>query len=170
MSYRRKPLPPLDDLLSRLCYDEKTGVLTWRIDVSQRKKAGSIAGKSGPRGYVWVTINYVQYLAHRIIWAMYYGEPPPAIIDHIDGNPSNNAIENLRSATNRQNLWNAGPTKRSKTGIRGVCQLKSGKKRWRADIRINGRLTCLGFYATAEEASEAYKQAAISHRGDYAKW
>jgi hypothetical protein len=59
---------------------------------------------------------------------MHYGYIP-SIIDHIDGNPLNNNIKNLRPATEMQNHHNMGISKRNKSGIKGVCWDKS-KNKW----------------------------------------
>jgi len=69
---------------------------------------------------------------------MNFGPIPDGIhIDHIDGNPGNNKIENLRLATNAENQRNRqGANADSKSGIRGVSPQKGG---WQARVQVNGR-------------------------------
>ena len=70
------------------------------------------------------------------------------MIDHINGNPLNNSIENLRVVTHQQNHFNQ---KRSK----GYCWDKKSKK-WSSQIQINRKKKHLGLFETEEEAREAY--------------
>ena len=74
------------------------------------------------------------------------------MIDHVNGNPSNNSIENLRLVTNQQNNFN-------RTTAKGYCWHKKAKK-WKSEIRIDGKKNkYLGLFETEEEAREAYLKA-----------
>jgi hypothetical protein len=64
---------------------------------------------------------------------MVYGDWPENQVDHIDGDPSNNKISNLRPATNKGNGRNAKKHSRNKSGLMGVGWLKSLEK-WRVRI------------------------------------
>ena len=72
------------------------------------------------------------YLYHRAVWLYTYGEPPKEI-DHIDGDPTNNRVSNLRAVTPHENKLNTvypwKPNK--KTGLPGVCQIKDKLKNFR---------------------------------------
>ena len=85
-------------LKSILDYDLDTGIFTWKINKAKRTKIGDIAGWSY-NGYREIEINDKKYKAHRLAWLYVYGEMPNKLIDHIDGNRSNNKISNLREAT-----------------------------------------------------------------------
>ena len=61
------------------------------------------------------------FLCHRLIWALQNGYFPDGYIDHINGDPQDNRIENLREVTNRENCLNAHMYKHNTTGITGVC-------------------------------------------------
>lgn len=61
-----------------------------------------------------------QFLAHRIIWTLHHGKPPEGMIDHINGKPWDNRIENLRDASPLQNRWNSKPSGSNRTGFRNV--------------------------------------------------
>ena len=71
-------------------------------------------------------------------------------LDHIDRNRSNNAIANLREATQGQNMKNRTPG-------RGCFQTRSGK--WQAYIRVNRKLYYLGVHISEEEAHRVYLDA-----------
>ena len=77
-------------------FDYKDGNLYW-------KKTGKKAGCATQ--YVRVGYQKKKYLAHRIIWLWHNGEWPD-VCDHIDQNPLNNRIENLRSVTKAENNLN----------------------------------------------------------------
>lgn len=143
-------------LMELLSYDESTGVFTWRIKPARRYQAGSVAGgvhKS--TGYVRICIEGCTHLAHRLVWVYMTGEPPPAYIDHRDGNRMNNAWDNLRETTPSHNLQNQRKaTSRSKSGVMGVQQRTPGS--FRASINIDGKDTTIGHFPTAEEAAAAY--------------
>ena len=73
------------------------------------------------------------------------------MIDHKDGNPSNDSIENLRIVTHQQNHFN-------RTRAKGYYFHKKAKK-WMAYIQINGKLKYLGYFENEEEAHQAYLKA-----------
>jgi len=104
-----KPLPPIELLRSLLDYNPETGDITWRVCRRPRTKAGDLAGCT-VQGYRRIGIKNektVNCLAHRIAWALHYGEDPhPHELDHIDRNPLNNRIENLRKVTPSENNMN----------------------------------------------------------------
>lgn len=145
-----------------LRYDEKTGKLFWRVARSNIK-AGSVAGYVNKRnGYSYVGIDGKSHLAHRIVWLMVRGCWPAAGIDHIDGNPSNNRLENLREATWSDNQQNKGIQSDNKSGFTGVIWHKRHNK-WQAYIKIDGKQKHLGLFDTKEDAAEAYAEAKAKH-------
>ena len=72
-------------------------------------------------------------------------------IDHIDGNPLNNNIENLRLVTHQENQWN-------QTRAKGYSWKKKDKK-WEAYITINTKNKYLGLFDNEEDAHNAYLEA-----------
>ena len=95
-------------------------------------------------------------LLHRLIWAHYYREQPPEVIDHIDRNTLNNSISNLRVATANLNQANRKISRNNTSGFTGVSFVEKTRK-WKAVIYINCEQVYLGVYETAELASQAYK-------------
>jgi hypothetical protein len=156
-----------EQLRSFLEYDPVTGVLRWRVsEVLGRRKAGSIAGSLRPTGYLNISINGKNFLAHRAAWAIYFGAWPNGILDHINGQRSDNRIANLRPTTIAQNAANSGPRSNNKAGIKGIFRTPSG--RWKASIRVDGCNVSLGLFDTSLEAGDAYQTAARKVFGEFA--
>jgi hypothetical protein len=86
-------------------------------------------------------------------------------IDHIDNNPKNNNISNLRYATHQENIFNTKISKINKTGAKGVQLCLNNK--YRARIKINGKEMNLGTYRTFEQARTARATAAELLFGTY---
>ena len=76
------------------------------------------------------------------------------VIDHIDGNPANDSIDNLRKITKAENSRNKSKHKNNKYGIQGI-HYRESSDRWVAEIRYNYDNIYLGSYLTKEEASAA---------------
>jgi hypothetical protein len=127
----------------------KDGFLYWKENY-WKNLIGSLAGTVSKNGYRRVNVNGKQYLEHRIIWLMHYGELPK-IIDHIDNNPLNNKIENLRQANSQQNLYNSKISKRNKSGVKCVSWLKKLNK-WQVSISVDGKKKYFGCYFDLEVA------------------
>lgn len=102
---------------------------------------------------------------HRLIVCA----PPNLLVDHMNHNTLDNRRENLRLATFRQNTANArhGP---GASGFRGVRapDPRSSTRRFRAQIRCDGKMLTLGWGDTAEEAARIYDAAAFRRHGAFA--
>jgi len=109
-----------------------------------------ITGKKHNYIYCQVSQNGKMYeiSAHRLAWYLYYGELPKNFIDHIDCNPLNNKIENLRDVTHQQNHFNRNNTN-------GYCWIKKVQK-YEARIVINGKRKHLGRFVNEIDARNAY--------------
>jgi len=157
------------DLLSMLQYDPETGNFTWLRPPSNKPHwIGAIAG-SKVRGRIRIMIYRKSYFAHRLAWFYVHGAWPSSLIDHIDGNPLNNRLSNLREATPTQNQANKRRCKRNRSGFKGVgkCPRVGGK--WVARIRIDGRQRTIGRFNTPDSAYAAYLSAAREVHGDFAR-
>jgi hypothetical protein len=140
-------------------YDAATGVVVFAKD-GQNSKAGERAGhRNKANGYRSLWACGANHLEHRVIWLMVHGAWPARLIDHINGNRSDNRLANLRAATERMNCENQRAAQpHSSSGLLGVswCSF-SGK--WRAQIGVDGRSVKLGRFETPEEAHAAYVKA-----------
>lgn len=89
-------------------------------------------------------------------------------VDHINGNRLDNRRCNLRIATGSQNRSNIGPTRFSKTGVKGVC-FRVERGSYEAKIGLGRKRIHLGTFKTLEEASMAYNKAAMELHGEFAR-
>jgi hypothetical protein len=151
-------------LKTLLHYNPDTGLFTWKYSNSDKPIIGTTAGTRHPHGYIRINIHKKMYYAHRLAWLYIYGELPKLEIDHIDRDPSNNRIENLRIATHSQNMSNAPKRRTNICGLKGVCRHQN---RWMARITSQGRGIYLGLFDTAEEAYSAYLVAAKKFHGEF---
>ena len=117
------------------------------------------------KGYRYLSRNNKTVAAHRVIWEHVNGEIPPKMeIDHIDGNPSNNKISNLRVVTKLENAQNKhkATLKNKTSGVKGVHWDKNRNK-WRTHIVVNQKQIHIGRFDNLEDAVMAYRKAAAIH-------
>jgi hypothetical protein len=76
------------------------------------------------------------------------------VIDHIDSNPLNNNVSNLRVITNRENC---SKEKTIKTGLPVGVSFHKIKRKYQSNFNVNGKQIYLGYFKTPEEASIAYQ-------------
>lgn len=145
-----------------------SGNLIRNFDANNNKAMkGDIAGNIRKDGYITVKVETKRYYLHRLIWIYHNGEIPKNMqIDHIDGNPSNNKIENLQVLNNRNNTLKGNRKKKGKVPFIGVVLTKENN--YQASIRNNGRRECLGTFSTPEDAAKAYDKRAFEINGSYA--
>ena len=100
------PLPDAETLRTLFDYNPDTGQLSWRRGKRAGQPCGYLAGDY--KGYLRVKVQQRHYRVHRLVWAYYYGEdiPEGLVIDHIDHDPQNNRIDNLRVVTVGENNAN----------------------------------------------------------------
>lgn len=158
---------------SILDYNPETGEFRWkyRSDVGKAwntRYSGNKTGYIGSDGRLHVTINNKPYLIHRIAWIYVYGFWPKYEIDHIDGNPINNVISNLRECSATENMRHRGRQSNNKCGLKGVHWAKNVKK-WRARIRVDCKDLHLGLFDTSEQAHKAYCDAAEKYFGEFSR-
>lgn len=168
-----KALPTPEQLRQLVEYDLETGRMIWRerapdtVDCPRESTRVRIcrnwnaryAGKEAftcvsKRGYYVSTIGCQRLTAHRVAWAIHNGEWPDGTIDHINGNPLDNRIANLRCVTTRENLRNQSLHQRNKSGAHGVW-FDEGRGTYQAYIAADGGRVSLGRFADIEQAKFA---------------
>lgn len=109
-------------------------------------------------GYITISVDGKSYQAHRLAWLYMYGVLPDEEIDHIDGDRSNNAINNLRLATRCENMWNTQSHRNNRSGIKGVSWDKA-RNMWVGRIKAEGKVAFNAYFKTIEEAESAMAEA-----------
>ena len=152
-----------EELNDYLKYED--GFLYWKKVNSNAIKVGNIAGCFQKNGYQILMLNKKFYLVHRLVFLMFNGYMPK-IIDHIDGNPSNNKIENLREATQSQNLCNKIKQTNNKCGVKGVFW-DSRRNEWTASCQYKGK-TIRKYCKSIDEAEEVVRKLREQLHGQFA--
>jgi hypothetical protein len=145
-------------------YNQETGAFTWKVNRQGSAKAGDKAGYIRPDGYIKIKIKQRGIWAHRLAWAFVYGVMPSGLIDHINGDPSDNRIENLRNVDAKTNSENERKGRRRKLkGFLLGAHWSESWSRWKSSISSGGTTTHLGWFDTEEQAHRAYVQAKRLH-------
>ena len=170
MASATKEMPPLTLVIEWLFLEND--ILYWRkspanahpagkafgtIGLTRNNETKHIRGKLPTHGVVY---------AHRIIYQLHNPHDILTIndeIDHIDGNPLNNAKDNLRKVTLKMNQWNKPTPENNTSGVIGVNWDKN-KLKWRTEVRWRDsnnirQRKFLGYFDSIHEAAEVRKQA-----------
>lgn len=105
-------------------YDESSpSCLIWKNKYKNSQVViGNSAGHLNKKhGYYEVSLEGRRYYAHRVVYLIFNDTIEDSlVIDHIDNNPSNNKISNLRLISQSENCRSRSKTPNSKTGVVGV--------------------------------------------------
>lgn len=143
----------LERLRDALAYDQDSGEFRWR-NPPKKMRIGQFAGRVC-NGYLVIGLDWRTYYAHRLAWFYVHGVWPKAVIDHINGDKSDNRLSNLREATVSQNgAHRLRQEPRNTSGYRGIYWHKDARK-WAASIGFEGQVKHIGLYDDITEASLA---------------
>jgi len=158
------------DIIDLIRFDSSTTRMWWKHrdrnwfedDASYRKwntrHVGNECFKTMTRqGYYRGSLFGVKVLTHRICWVFYHGEWPDGLIDHINGDKTDNSFYNLRVVTPEENARNMGLSSTNTSGFTGVYKAKRDGA-WRAGVSSTGGYKSLGVFDSFEEAAEARKK------------
>jgi len=160
MPRQLQEMPPVELLRERLDYNPETGDLRWKVHRSPQR-VGAIATYTTGAGYHTLSLGGKTRFAHRVIWVIQTGEdlPPGMVIDHINHNPGDNRLVNLRLVGYSENAYNTAQNNNltPDTSRKGIRQAGGG--RWSVSISLGGKTTYCGTYDTLPEAIAARKKA-----------
>ncbi|CAB4152509.1 putative NHN endonuclease [uncultured Caudovirales phage] len=149
-------------------FEYRDGHLYWKVLHGRKNTIGKKAGFLYNNGYIGVGFKRKQYKVHRIIYELHHGYCPK-FIDHINGDNSDNRIENLRAATRNQNGYNTKLNINSTTGIKGV-RLDKNTKKYRVSFRVNKEMKSFGSYFDKEVAKFVADAMRYKYHGNFARF
>ena len=129
--------------------------------------------KPGSRGdYYQVLLknesgNQKMHTVHRLVATTFLKNPEnKPVVDHIDGNPKNNHLSNLRFATTAENIRNHKVSSRNTSKVTGV-HFETKSKRWRVTIMINYKRIHINYFDDFEDAKNARIKAEEKYFGEF---
>jgi hypothetical protein len=135
-------------------YVDDNSSIRWARKANGGKHIGDLVGMSNVSGghrICLLTINrkLIPFVESNVIWFLRNNNWAESEIDHIDGNPLNNSIDNMRLASRSENCCNTALRSDNKTGYKGIYP-RYGK--WSVQIWKDKKCHNLGIYETIEEA------------------
>lgn len=113
----------LSEIRDKFYYDETSPSFIRHKNDGHRIKANNPAGYQEKNKYWRVKSGKKVFLVHRIVFVLLGNTlDKNSIVDHIDGNPANNSISNLRKVTPGENCRNRKIRSDNKTGISGITR------------------------------------------------
>lgn len=182
-----KPLPSLKYLQE--CFElseESPSGLVWKVRPQSHfttsrgcatrnvRDAGSPAGslQRDPyfrKQYFRIQISGSVYYAHRVVYSMFHNieVPVDTQVDHKDGDGANNALDNLRLATNSENKHNVKLLKTNTSGVKGV-NLHKASGMWVGGVMFKGKRYSLGYSHSLEIMADLVKELRKKLHNDFA--
>lgn len=145
-----------DRMMELLMFDGQE--FFWKVP-RQGRQVGQQAGSTRKDGYVSITLDQKKYYKHHLVWLFHTGGLPVEL-DHIDRNPNNNHISNLRAVTRQQNMIN-------RRAPNGGVSLDKRFNKWYAALSVNKKQVFLGSFKTVEEARDCYDKTAREWFGEF---
>jgi len=139
----------------------KTSHKSNKVQIGQ--EIGSLTGSE----YLRTKVAYKEYYVHKIVFLMHHGYTPQ-IVDHIDGNRTNNRIENLRAVNLSQNQHNRAKSKNNKSGFKNVSWCKRTGK-WQVVIGLNSLSLHFGRFQDIELADLVAQEARDKYHKEFSR-
>jgi hypothetical protein len=145
-------------------FEYRDGDLHWKPRTLSRNRPSALNGEKvgcpNGSGYLTMVHDKRKYYLHQLVFLMHHGYIP-SNIDHIDGNGSNNRIENLRLATVSENMYNTKINTKNTSGFKGV-HFNKQKQKWQAKLWVRGEQIARAFQSKelAVEFMELFREMA----------
>ena len=143
-------------------FDESHGNLFWK-EACKGYEAGRLAGYIHAKGRRIIGIARTYHYAHRLVYLYHHGWMPK-VVEHIDGDRTNNRIENLVASDNSAAKARRPKKPNTASQYKGVYWHTKAVK-WCARIGANCRTKSLGLYENEADAAQAYNFAAYELHG-----
>lgn len=164
----------LQELLN---YDPDTGEFRWKSGYDcvtsargpRNRWAGQLAGVICVHGYRLISVDNERFRASRLAWFYMTGEWPPVDIDHVNGKRSDDRWQNLRVASESENMRNSKRYANNTSGTRGVSWNKRRGK-WHARVRVDNKVHHCGYFVKLEDAKAARDRKAAMLHGAFARF
>lgn len=130
-------------------------------------KNGKVMGYKNSAGYLYLNVTGKTYPIHGIVFLMHYGYLPK-MIDHINGDRTDNRIENLRECNLTQNNCNTKKRLDNTSGYKNVGWHKKANK-WAVQIQVNGKKKHIGIFEDLELADLVAQEARNKYHKGYAR-
>lgn len=155
--------------LVRELFNYQDGFLYWKTKPSKfsNVKLDKPSGSLNSNGYLQTAVYRKIYKTHRLIYLYHHGHLP-ALIDHINGNKTDNRIENLREATKSQNAINSKKRTTNSSGCRHVNWNKHNKL-WYVSLMVDGKVMRFGSYVDFELAALVAQEARDKYHKEFAR-
>jgi hypothetical protein len=174
---KRRKLPSQEYLLTRFTY--RDGALFWKsrpetdfetarlCKIWNSNCASKRAGSPMGNGYRTISLCGAKILEHRIVYSMFHGDiPPENVIDHIDGDHTNNRIENLQSCLHSQNIMKQH--RRVERDLPKGVWWSVREQKFKAGITLSRKRHHIGTFETLEQAIAAIRDAREKFHGAFA--
>jgi hypothetical protein len=151
--------------LKELVYYQDGNLIT-KVKFADKVVIGKPLGCVNSDGYIQISIQGKKYYAHRLVFLYHHGYLPN-YLDHIDGDKSNNKIENLRAASLHENNYNVKTPKTNKSGVKNVHWNKKNKN-WNVTLAANNKSMYFGSFDDLELAALVAEEARNLYHKQYA--
>lgn len=175
------PVPEItpDYIREILDYNPDTGIFTWKTrrirpgrsndaNWNSRFAGQPVALRQHRHGHYQIVIHCRNYMYHRVAWMHYYGVDPGSHLDHVNGDPTDNRIANLRLATPSQNMMNQKRRTDNTSGVKGVSWSKKERK-WYAYITVGKKMKGIGRFHNFDQAVDARRAAQAEMHGEFGR-
>lgn len=166
LTFCRNKIEIFDEYAIVKTFDEKRSAM---IDLRMIGLIKQFSWSITKKGYAYRTENNQKFYLHNLIMGIEVDDKTN-YVDHIDGNPSNNLMENLRICTIAENNLNKikSANKNYSSKYKGVSLNKKSNK-WRVGVKLQGEIVYSDYFTNELAAASAYNYYARIHHGEFAK-